>query len=208
MKSKKGQEQIITTILIILLVMAAIVMVWQAIRDTWNPTEEFVIYEEICEVDLSTESYYSECVSMCWYGISHILNMIGTDLTQEQIVYAEDLCISGGLEYCPPKQSCEKVEVDEIELFPYSNCATNKFYFSEEEIYKSWIDKDNITNYCIIEYNKISKQDLTKELLDENCEIATKCDASGENCKYGKKEGFYIGGKLNYKCEDYYVKEI
>lgn len=127
------------------------------------------------------------------------------------------------------REVCEQVEVDVIEYAPYFSCTDNETYFDEEKIvytYNSSASGNYGINYCITEYNKKSKEDLSIDWLDKNAECikyesededkrikwANKCSR-----KYHIKEGIedyttcfhekYIDGWID-ECEDGYCKNI
>lgn len=107
------------------------------------------------------------------------------------------------LEYCDEtfvyqKEVCEQVEVDEINLGVYEEfvfrdegtlSCFNKCYFKGEidENFSGFVQPKKREEYDIIKYEKknraISKQDLTIEWLDGNCEIARCTPCEDLDCK-------------------------
>ena len=209
---KKAQGQIITTILIILLVLSAIVIVWQVVERELNKVQdiEFNITREGCWNKIYADAIMiASCKIGCFYPIKEG-NISLTEVKQMQ------RCSNNCDEiFNYSEEVCEQVEVDKIiinekllklminqskgdELFFKNLCKDLK---GEYGVYSE--NPEQIVLTCT-DYTErvISKKDLTIEWLENNCAMILKnkeqFDASGGD-----------SGFINsFKCKDYYIEVI
>ena len=216
MEYKKGMSEITTTVILVILVLVAIGIVWGVISSLVNQSQpEFKITVEECvsyqtqKVSWNINNYYaSKVLGLNEYNLHSLLN------GEEDIICDEHICtITASYFY----ETCEQIEVGEIEYAPYSDCTTNENYFSKEEINHTWISSKNETHYCIIEYNKKLKEDLTIEWLEENCgcldfqgnptKSYNSCKTHSADNEALKREGKCCA-ELKYKCDEDFIIEV
>jgi|GEM_PF-4183107 len=139
---KKSQSEIITIVLIILLVLAGIIIVWQIIQ---NVKSEFTITKNECRNE--TQCLYTNLD----YNMSFTANAcIHNPLILNKVVY--DM---GEIKII---EVCSKVEVDVSDL-------KNDYCTGFAELNKV-MDVRN----SAIQRDKCLNEKITKEWLDENCE--------------------------------------
>lgn len=107
------------------------------------------------------------------------------------------------------EQTCEPVEVDEIEIYDrliYYNI--NDYIPATLFANKSYTLFTNNEDYWFYEnYNKISKSDLTLDWLDENCEcIERACDNSIKEIDGKRVKCADTNFCQKYKCGEYQVE--
>ena len=163
MKNKRGISLIVTLLMIILLIMVAIGIFWYVTEDILEP--HFKITKEECITksfsDLATTGCEIGCIK---YSLEYMKEKEGS-YDEVVLLRCKNYCYE--LSY----EDCEQVKVDEIEII-----KTKKECFG-------WANRENISDEDYLHYGipcidlrlknetiKISKQDLTEEWLDENCE--------------------------------------
>lgn len=189
MARKKDDSQtlnpnIITTILIILLVLSAIIIVYQVVRNVYTPEQDFKITTEICydlkeltrdeanqKIDL--ENYYF-CRSDCNFWGSHYIPIYKDD--------PEEFDYNNCMKNCDNKYLCKNVEEERIllEAKEYSN-----------------------HNICIhdICFRVMPREELTIEWLILNCNIEQKTIPT---CAYDEECTIPI----YFKCGGYTVEVL
>jgi len=181
----------------------------------------FFIFHVVPNLDKSKlKIYKKECIN-------------GTIYNESECVYIDNVCIQKQcyvddntnitqLKECikhlyPEVELCQKVEVNEIEMKDYLYSYYKKDYESANESWKNpqgYIDycpnKDNEKD-CCYNYQKISKQDLTIEWLDENCEGIKEVIRGDVTawCNEFNEIGDCIDWKFyKYKYKDYIIEVL
>jgi len=113
-------------------------------------------------------------------------------------------------------QTCTQEEVDEIEIDTYKECfdlCCKGKCFGSGFFTGARNGKNNArcTNYCF-EKPRVLKQDLTIEILEENCECSSGCYVKGrDDNKITREHSIIVCPKCSeYKCEfeDTYFVEV
>lgn len=180
---KKGESDVITMVLTILLVLAAIVIIWQDIRENLQP--QFTITQETCWNDTQT-------VEIMFKELPFVADVSNPNF------FKLSSCISGdgydemwACVFKKTEQKCNQTEVDDlrygrdydIRYFPYfendncnmmpepqrTNCYDSLCIGVGGALIKS------LLMACIIPIQKtISKSELTESWLNDNCECIEK----------------------------------
>ncbi len=208
-KTKKNKGDKFFVLQIILIALFLVSLIWAIVRNV-NQEPHFKIDEEVCR----NETFY--------YGYSEQTNYSKEikcyDSKEKEIkdliCYGKDLVFASYT-----SEVCEQVEVEEIFLgkckegFEQADepsglskdiliCHQESCEYIEEI---DWSFCSSIYDFIVIQ--RISKQDLTRDLLDENCEIQ-----KGECLKWGRRnsEGIAIckNELKKYSCREKYIVEV
>lgn len=144
---KKSQGQLITTILIILLVLSAIVIVWQVVNNTIPGYYE--IYE--CHNE-AVEKYVCELKS-------DICNWNYNPRSEECSYYKK---------VKTQKELCEKLSLSELEFCKEGEKSNGKCLVNFEKD-NDYCEKDCIGTGEYKEVTKIKVKDINEDWLDNNC---------------------------------------
>tara|TARA_Y100000310_G_C20439006_1_gene695129 strand:+ start:216 stop:623 length:408 start_codon:yes stop_codon:yes gene_type:complete len=124
---KKGQAQIITTILIILVVLAAIVIIWNVINRTVTDkskevsVEKFSVTLSTAQVDLSQDPILIPVAREVGQGDLIAIRIIFIDDTGNNYVYENTTYIPDELEtiiYSIPRSDITLINIQSFEVYP------------------------------------------------------------------------------------------
>ena len=158
----------------------------------WNEDSEWECDEDYCRFiyDSYSDDYY--------------LDTTFVEIRVEN--YREDISEDIFENFTHYEEVCEQVEVDEIEIYSriiYYN-ASNTHIPIEMFANKSYTLITNNEEYWFYEnYEKISKQDLSIEWLDDNCECENYCDNPDFKEFNCKDNPCYL-----WKYEDYVIRRV
>jgi len=200
MGEKEGirMGMIILTILLCFIMMFGYFIYSIVLKDD----NEFKITKENCW----NESNYQDLInSNCLINSS-----LKGDYVEFKVICPQ--CYGGDCDYeIKTHQVCELVEVndlviyDDCDLVNYENCLLLGIKDTAECLDRCYINwTDTAQNWL---YTNISKQDLTIEWLDKNCECSG-YKTNNKNCVAGDCLDVFGGVCSEYLCRDYKVEVI
>jgi len=196
MKKKKEIPNIVDTLIIILLVIVAIMIIFMCVKLLYYSEPHFKITKEECRNETFLDIGLSWEILEKIDNIEYYYRKIGCD-------YIKELKESMPTPKNVTKEVCEQVEVDIIQTK-----FNMTYYFDNGEVVERICDENTCrycyegTDDCWYSHSGISKDELTKQWFDENCECV-KIDCIKEGI-YDDDNNEWLACPVKYiKCSKY-----